>query len=154
MNRPIKFRAWDKNKKVMLRKSEDGLGHRYSLEQSSGDDWWIFSEGLDVVSEEFELMQFIGLKDKNGREIYEEDIVRLALSGSENRGAFVDARVGYYPMSFCLYPVVEGAGELVDECERDFSESAGVSVDTGLMDWVEVVGNIYENPEMDTEPVW
>jgi len=63
--REIKFRAWDKERKTML--SPDDLCH---LEGN-------VSKALKESSPHLELMQFTGLKDKNNREIYEGDIVKL-----------------------------------------------------------------------------
>ena len=73
-----------------------------------------------------ELMQYIGLKDKNGKEIYEGDIVRFWFVGDE----FI---------------------RLVEWSVPQAGFVAGFSVDLGKVDGtsaVEVIGNIYENPEL------
>jgi uncharacterized phage protein (TIGR01671 family) len=75
------------------------------------------------------LMQYTGLCDKNGKEIYEGDIVRLYCKGTEH---------------------LEGAHvvEWISESEGGFSIGWGLFNNT--FDY-EVIGNIYENPDLLAE---
>ncbi len=74
MSREIKFRAFDKIKKKLI-------------QPENGDfiKWHAMSNWKDCL----ELMQFTGLKDKNGKEIYEGDIVKYTGSIDSHNTDFI-----------------------------------------------------------------
>jgi uncharacterized phage protein (TIGR01671 family) len=72
-----KFRAWDKTDKLWI--EED---HFVIYPEGKFCAWLAPDEVLD--EDEVELMQFIGLKDKNGVEVYFKDLIRGKLVSSQN----------------------------------------------------------------------
>lgn len=80
------------------------------------------------------LMQYTGLKDKNGKEIYEGDIVKI-----DNNVKAIKAQVEYSE-TFAQY-IITHTGDIVSEAEPlgDYDEI------------IEVIGNIYDNPELMKE---
>jgi len=114
--REIKFRAWDNATESMV----DALCH----------DVYGLDEIIEKVSR-YSVMQYIGLKDKNGKEIYEGDICKSHQYKYWQRGVvtWIDSRV-----SFML---IQGDGLI------------GINDNDGLWNEdLEVIGNIYENPEL------
>jgi len=126
--REIKFRAWDKIHKEMSTWPslyDNPNLWEYILSHNEQFENWIG----DIV-----LMQYTGLKDKNGTEIYEGDILLFNNShnGMNRKWKCV---VKYRGGSFvCEYPV--------DGVYNHFD-----SWNVPKVTW-EVIGNIYENPEL------
>jgi len=133
MPREIKFRAWDTLKKEMYEVMSVDFEVDAWFNENEGHH---HSENGRVI-----IMQYTGLKDKNGKEIYEGDVLRLGGIGNVaiKYGCFVigndDWGVEHKTMGF--------AGEWIDE-----PDSYTMLTEE---DKFEVIGNIYENPELIKE---
>ena len=121
--REIKFRAWHKEKKIMGEVLGIDILHKEIFFSNGDVDCCGFAD-LKYI----ELMQYTGLKDKNNKEIYEGDI--LFESFGEK-----------------YYKVVFENGSFRAEFEGDFEEHSFDLIDV-VAQGCEVVGNIYENPEL------
>lgn len=102
-----------------------------------GYQWFGLANGCEEIALEENdtvIMQYTGLKDKNGQEIYEGDIVKGEII-FQGRPMDVEGRVSYVHCRFVI-------GEY--NCELyQFSNNFD-----GRGTWIEVIGNKYENPEL------
>jgi uncharacterized phage protein (TIGR01671 family) len=138
--REIKFRAWDSKYKVM----DTGLfwirndGKTYDAAHRTYD-----TPNQEIeATEHFHLMQFTGLHDKNGKEIYEGDLLT-----SETLHLFEDEDIQNTPceiawLNSCCGFVLQQKGRKVALSEY----LAGW--DPTVFEHFEIIGNIYEQPEL------
>lgn len=125
-----KLRAWDKETRTMIDISLIDFKKRELV-----GEHWKFGETNFMSFDEIELMKSTGLKDKNGKEIFEGDIVT---NGSE----IVDIK---YHQTLGFYTIIDGRESFfgnsisIEGFEEDVEEFSEIT---------EIIGNIYENPEL------
>lgn len=134
MNREIKFRAWNKLKG----RWEDKLC-LYLDDSKIGDVSECFHNEED--SEAYDIQQYTGLKDRNGTEIYEGDILREDWGHGETRDYTVEwGEDGWFLIMLgCEKWTIKEA--MKEPCE---SQPRMVYFYHDMI----VVGNIFENPEL------
>lgn len=123
--REIKFRAWDDLKKIMF----DVWDIRFLP-----DGEIRINEG-EYFSKDVGLLQYVGIKDRYGKEVYEGDIIRKDVEYNQ-RSYEAHYKVIYEYTGFYL--------ELLNSYE---DIKAGIIVSFPYGDFY-VIGNIYENPEL------
>jgi len=115
--REIKFRAWDAEHKKMRGHTDPQTIQAVIF----GNDY----------GGRIEIMQYTGLKDKNGKEIYEGDIASCVYNGNSN-----------------IYTVVFDLSELdykATNGKKNYGENFQYMP---CCEEIEIIGNIYENPEL------
>lgn len=125
MKREIKFRAYS--------------SHNHKMYPVSNIEWdidgriWVTADdgknGIELIDEEAHLMQFTGLKDKNGREIYEGDVLDIGLRNQDGKPVVA-------PVSYETY----AAGYVLD--------NGGNGIWQRLTKDCEVIGNIFEDKQL------
>lgn len=124
--REIRFRAWDERKEIMHN------DFQFVRSGTSGNDWILFVSDKQPIegehdkwttnpyfAQQLKIMQYTGLKDKNGKEIYEGDILGSQIM---NLRCFVERDSDY-----CQFNI---DSEYVQQ------------------NYIEVIGNIHNNPEL------
>lgn len=124
--REYKFRLWDKEKEIMLDVEKIDFddcyyGGEMYVNTTDGSDYW--------NNELYSLMQYTGLHDKNGKEIYEGDIVKSFFVDTDEAGNEI---YKYYIIEVKYDEVL---------CEYNIDKFMNL----------EVIGNIYENKELLNE---
>lgn len=139
----IKFRAWDKDYKYMNHKVM--IGNVWDEDNYHAHMIWIDAKDVDYERESgwmnfdehsnIELMQYTGLKDKDGADIYEGDILKVFVLDSKGPHAKVKLKNGIFGIEDDMfgYGFYKGHYSLHQILSRYDAE---------------VIGNIYENPEL------
>lgn len=117
MNREIKFRAWDKTHKTFT-------DHHITV----GLDGWVCDHTIDDGRDDIVLLQYTGLKDWNGAEIYEGDILEHP-DASRFKVFWSQCDVGF-------------------KAHYGFEPYSNICLQVGDKGLAAVIGNIYESPEL------
>ena len=124
--REIKFRAWDKFKKEMRKVDKMDFHNKKGIIV-----WFLNGEKILYPKQSTEIMQYTGLKDKNGKEIYEGYIVEFWVDGcAKSRTAKVkfNTERGRWILFATIGHHRDLTAEKASKCE--------------------IVGNIFENSEL------
>lgn len=133
MNRDIKFRLWSKIGKKFIETDNPDLdfvinnnGYLYSIENFYGEIYIL--PQMDI-----EVLQFTGLQDRNGKEIYEGDILKYNFP--------YDGRLKH--VSSVKFLETEASFGIKDRYENEIPLYR-----IATNNYFEVIGNIYENEEL------
>lgn len=150
--REIKFRAWSDSKKKMYMPTDEATAY------NDPDGYFVAGNGLipNDYCEDGMLMQFTGIKDLDGKEIYEGDIVSFEnnitaddIMGFEPNGFFYDESDKYpviWSQKYLSYDLDYGDYKFIEEyCEWKWRRDTHWLLMNGKC---EVVGNIYQNPKL------
>ena len=140
--REIKFRAWDKKLKKMFEYELVWSKYVNHEEISFITPIGIGNPNEECIENPSDLMQFTGLFDKNGTPIYEGDIVKYVagknyqttgvVTWADDKNSF---NLKTYPL-MCAFVIHNEKENKTDKFEWDET------------DYMEVIGNIYENPTL------
>lgn len=121
-NREIKFKIFDTHNKIFLNQDQFNV-------RCDGYNGGIQNNKCAGVVGGVIALQFTGLKDKNGNDVYESDIIRFS---DENLKVIYNSSTASFDVEFIggdVEPLVPQYGEW-------------------YADQVEIIGNIYSNPEL------
>lgn len=126
--REIKFRAWDKKTKRMF----------IIFDSEEQEEWY-----LPTCRDNYVVMQYTGLKDKNGTEIYEGDICKVSNDTHYSNNYFNTEDKWKMTMISTLKDYCYMFYDIEDKFMTIYFIEA---LEDGMS--IEIIGNIFENPEL------
>lgn len=143
--REIKFRAWDKNTNTMYENisilpSMECIAINVDYDHDFQE--YCIDESYVVELKDVELLEYTGLKDKNGVEIYEGDIVRRPAFVDKDCYCKVSKLFGYIEMNSYAWCVVNKYKN------KKHLSPLFIEEEVGELENIEVIGNIYENKNL------
>jgi uncharacterized phage protein (TIGR01671 family) len=138
MKTELKFRVWSKSKNRFTKYVNNSVGDDVYFNISLyGDIVAIdrFGSEVDVAQEDFIIHRFTGLKDKNGKEIYEGDIILDPTTNGNDYKEVCQSITGEWQILYNTKDSVDGEFRYFDQL---YSRS----------EYSEVVGNIFQNEEL------
>lgn len=131
MTREMKYRVWDNENKSY---NDPYSSAYYAMAQDGGLDFYVHGDhwkGADPDT--YVVEQYTGLKDKNGKEIYEGDIVKVYTWTNLTKGM----EYRYTTKVFWQERYAQFNTTYNDALSNEITQ-----------DFFEVIGNIHENPEL------
>lgn len=125
----VNFRAWDGGSLSRMYSPEEvmvGNGNIWIIDEDSVAGEWL-------VNNDLVLMQSSGMRDKNGKEIFDGDVLG-SIDGMLNGVVKYNSKLGMWTNDLLLYNNFEKLWSIADSRE--------------------IVGNIYENPELNRTPLY
>lgn len=148
----LKLKAWDESNKVMH------TNFQFISSGDKGNDWVVFTSDQQKLTDEphpfenphfrqqFKIRQFTGSSTKD-EDIYTGDFVKIEFLDSDEKVIATETCVALWEEArgtFTFAPSTNHRGLTVDGFFRRYREK-----EIQFISWVEIIGNIFENPELD-----
>jgi uncharacterized phage protein (TIGR01671 family) len=152
--REIEYRVWDKKRNKMLINYDDQSGPK---DEIYADEWDTFLMGLSQIAnnpEEYDLMEFVGLRDKGGKKIFEGDIVsvpyvnpigQLDMATEDHKSIVLFENGGF---KLTDYGDNQDISYWQERGQTKYISNYGNVTELLPHTKLTIIGNIYENPDL------
>lgn len=138
--REIKFRIWDIKRRDWLSEQKCNESDIVTIGLDGSVRGQYYSDHSIYPKEDYTLQQFTGLKDKNGKEIYEGDIFKFSI---ENHEKLCVTQFGEYTTPWDEMSDKQ-MGFYLQQIHGEYNQAFPLGNGEGTT----IIGNIFENPEL------